>query len=136
MGLPISILENILHNITSKPGMPAIIDDYIIQIGDELVTIKELIDFWKVGHEKLKKVTASINEAVAITEKHLGGKLAKEDKRESEKERVQEDKGVEELQKETDRGKGTDLSMLREEDKNTSVSPCRRKGRKLPESES
>lgn len=73
MGLPISILENILHNTTSKPGMPAIIDDYIIQIGDELVTIKELIDFWKVGHEKLKRATASMNEAIAITEKYLGG---------------------------------------------------------------
>lgn len=136
MGLPISILENILHNTTSKPGMPAIIDDYIIQIGDELVTIKELIDFWKVGHEKLKRATASMNEAIAITEKYLGGNVAKENKRKSEEERVQEDKGVEELQKETNRGKGTDLSVLWEEDKDTSVPPRGRKRRKLPKSES
>lgn len=71
--LPITMLESILHNTASKPGMPAIIDDYIIQIGDELVTIKELIDFWKVGHEKLKKATTVLDEAIAITEKHLGG---------------------------------------------------------------
>lgn len=73
MSLPLSYLENVLHNTVSKPGMPAIIDDYIIQIGDELVTIKELITFWKVGHDKLKKATASMNEAIAITEKYLGG---------------------------------------------------------------
>lgn len=70
MGLPITVLENILHNETVKP---AITDGYIIQIGDELVTIDELITFWKVGHDRLKNATASINEAITITEKYLGG---------------------------------------------------------------
>ena len=73
MRLPISYLENVLHNTVSKPGIPAIIDDYIIQIGDELVTIKELIDFWKVGHEKLKSASTVLDEVIAITEKHFGG---------------------------------------------------------------
>ena len=66
MGLPITVLENILHNTASKPGMPEIIDDYIVQIDDELVTIKELIDFWKVGHKKIQSV-------LEITKKYTGG---------------------------------------------------------------
>ena len=76
MGLPISYLENVLHSTSSKPGMPAIIDDYIIQIGDELVTIKELIDFWKVGHKKIQSV-------LDITKKYLGGNSERKPEEES-----------------------------------------------------
>jgi len=61
MGYPISLLENILHNTASKPGMPAIIDDYIIQIGNELVTIKDLIDFWIEGHAIMKEIEKECN---------------------------------------------------------------------------
>lgn len=83
MGLPISILESILHNVSSKSDMPAIIDDYLIQIDDESVTIKELVEFWKVGHEKLKSATAVLDEAIAIAEKHLGGNSERSTEKES-----------------------------------------------------
>ncbi len=52
------------------------------------------------------------------------------------KEPVPSDKGMEKLPQETDRGKGTDLSVLRKKDKNSSTAPRRRKSGKLPESES
>lgn len=56
MGLPITLLENILHNETVKPGMPKIHDDYIIELNNsELVTIKDLCDFWIEGHKGANK---------------------------------------------------------------------------------
>lgn len=62
MGLPISILENILHNKAVKPGMPAIIDDYNIELKTgEIVTIKELIDFWIEGHKAIKEIEKECN---------------------------------------------------------------------------
>lgn len=90
MGLPITVLENILHTV--KPVMPA--DDYIIQIEDKPVTINELIDFWKVGHEKLKKATASMNEALTITEKYLGGNSERSTEKEK---KLSSEQKVEEL---------------------------------------
>jgi len=59
MSLPISYLENVLHNAS----MPTIGDNYIIQIGDEFVTIKELIDFWVKGHKKILETAKIINDA-------------------------------------------------------------------------
>ena len=62
MGLPITVLENILHNETVKPGMPAIIDDYNIQLKTgEIVTIKDLIDFWIEGHAIMKEIEKECN---------------------------------------------------------------------------
>ena len=54
----------------------------------------------------------------------------------SKEEPVSADKGVENIQKETDRGTGSDLSELWEEDEASSMPPRRRKRRKLSESES
>lgn len=59
-----------------------------------------------------------------------------QEQRQSKEEPVQADKGVENLQKETNRGKGSDLSVLREEDETSSMPPRRRKRRKLSEPES
>lgn len=53
----------------------------------------------------------------------------------SKEEPVQADEGVENIQKETNRGKGSDLSELWEEDEASSMPPRRRKRRKLSESE-
>lgn len=116
MGLPISILENILHNETVKPGMPAIIDDYNIELKTgEIVTIKELIDFWIEGHKAAEEVS----------------KIVEENKRKSSEVGLQKDKGMERLQKENDRGEGTELPKLREENKDSSTSPRRQQRRKL-----
>lgn len=57
-------------------------------------------------------------------------------KGQSKEKSVQADKGVENIQKETDRGTGSDLSELWEEDEASSMPPRRRKRRKLSESES
>lgn len=118
MGLPISILENILHNTTSKSAMPAIIDDYNIE--GETVTIKELIDFWIEGHKAAEEVS----------------KIVEENKRKSREVRLQKDKGMERVPQENNRGEGTELPKLREEDKDTSTSPRRQQRRKLPKSKS
>lgn len=121
MSLPISILENILHNETIKPGMPAIIDDYNIELKTgEIVTIIELIDFWIEGHKAAEEVS----------------KIVEENKRKSSEVGLQKDKGVETLQKENNRGEGTELSKLREENKSPSTSPRRQQRRKLPKSKS
>lgn len=116
MSLPISFLESVLHNTTSKPGMPAIIDDYNIELKTgEIVTIKELIDFWIEGHKAAEEVS----------------KIVEENKRKSREVRLQKDKGMEIIPKKTDRGKGTDMPVLREEDKDTSVPSRRQQRRKL-----
>lgn len=121
MGLPISILENILHNTTSKSAMPAIIDDYNIELKTgEIVTIKELIDFWIEGHKAAEEVS----------------KIVEENKRKSSEVGLQKDKGMERVPEENNRGEGTELPKLREEDKDTSTSPRRQQRRKLPKSKS
>ena len=118
MSLPISFLESVLHNTTSKPDMPAIIDDYNIE--GETVTIKELIDFWIEGHKAAEEVS----------------KIVEENKRKSSEVRLQKDKGMEIIPKKTDRGKGTDMPVLREEAKDTSVPSRRQQRRKLPKPKS
>ena len=59
-----------------------------------------------------------------------------EKEREREKKPVPPDERVETVQDETNRGKGSDLSVLRKKDKNTSTASRRRKPGKLSESES
>lgn len=59
-----------------------------------------------------------------------------QEQRQRKEEPVQADKGMEGVQKETNRGKGSDLSELWEEDEATSMPPRRRKRRKLSEPES
>ena len=60
--MPISYLENVLHNTASKPDIPAIIDDYNIELKTgETVTIKELIDFWIEGHNVMKEIEKECN---------------------------------------------------------------------------
>jgi len=59
-----------------------------------------------------------------------------QEQREPKEESVPADKGMEKLPQETDRGTGSDLSELWEEDEASSMPPRRRKRRKLPESES
>lgn len=58
------------------------------------------------------------------------------EQRKSKKESVPADKGMEKLPQETDRGAGSDLSELWEEDEASSVPPRRRKRRKLSKPES
>lgn len=71
MGLPTSYLESILHNYQSKPGSPRIHDDYIIELENgELITIKDLCDFWIEGHKKLFDATKKVNNAQEIMQKH------------------------------------------------------------------
>lgn len=118
ISMPISYLENVLHNTTSKPEMPAVIDDY--NIGGETVTIKELIDFWIEGHKAAEEVS----------------KIVEENKRKSREVRLQKDKGMERLQKEDNRGERAELSKLRKEDKDSSTSPRRQQRRKLSEPKS
>lgn len=73
MGLPISYLENVLHNYQSKPGLPKIHDDCIIELNNgEIVTIKDLCDFWIEGHKKLDNATKAIESAKTIIEKSKG----------------------------------------------------------------
>ena len=115
ISMPISYLENVLHNTASKPE---IIDDYNIE--GENVTIKELIDFWIEGHKAAEEVS----------------KIVEENKRKSSEVGLQKDKGVERLQRENNRGEGTELPMLWEENKNPSTSSRRQQRRKLPKSKS
>lgn len=116
MSLPISFLESVLHSTTNKPGMPAIIDDYNIELKTgEIVTIKDLIDFWIEGHKAAEEVS----------------KIVEENKRKSSEVGLQEDKGMERVPQENNRGEGTELSELREENKDTSASPRRQQRRKL-----
>ena len=110
ISMPISYLENVLHNTASKP---AIVDNYNIE--GETVTIKELIDFWIEGHRAAEEVS----------------KIVEENKRKSSEVGLQKDKGMERLQEENDRGEGAELPMLREENKDTSTSPRRQQRRKL-----
>lgn len=99
-----------------KPSIPAIIDDYSIELKTgEIVTIKELIDFWIEGHKAAEDVS----------------KIVEENKRKSSEVGLQKDKGMERLQKENNRGERTELPKLREEDKDTSTSPRRQQRRKL-----
>lgn len=115
ISMPISYLENVLHNTASKP---AIVDNYNIE--GETVTIKELIDFWIEGHRAAEEVA----------------KIVEENKRESSEIEVQKDKNLERVPKKVDRGEGTELPKLREENKDTSTSPRRQQRRKLPKSKS
>ena len=114
ISMPISYLENVLHNTTSKPEIPA------YNIEGETVTIKELIDFWIEGHKAAEEVS----------------KIVEENKRKSREVRLQKDKGMERVPQENNRGEGTELPKLREEDKDTSTSPRRQQRRKLPKSKS
>lgn len=79
---------------------------YIVEIDGELHTLSELVDFWKEKHEESRK---------------------------QRKGKVSENKGVEGVQKKTDTGKGSDLSVLREEDKASALPSRRRKRGKLSE---
>lgn len=115
ISMPISYLENVLHNTVSKP---AVIDDYNIE--GETVTIKELIDFWIEGHKAAEEVA----------------KIVEENKRESSEVGLQKNKRVERVPQENNRGERAELSKLREEDKNPSTSPRRQQRRKLPKSKS
>lgn len=80
---------------------------YIVEIDGELHTLSELVEFWKEKHE--------------------------ESNRKQRKGKVSENKGVEGVQKKTDTGKGSDLSVLREEDKASALPSRRRKRGKLSE---
>lgn len=82
--------------------------------------IKYLIDFWIEGHKAAEGVS----------------KIVEENKRKSSEVGLQKDKGVERLQEKNNRGEGTELPMLREENKNHSTSPRRQQRRKLPKSKS
>lgn len=67
MGLPISILENVLHNCQSKPKID---DNYIIELNNgELVTIKDLCGFWIEGHKKIFDATKIIEDAKEVMKK-------------------------------------------------------------------
>ncbi len=79
---------------------------YIVEIDGELHTLSELVDFWRENHEESRK---------------------------QRKGKVSENKGVEKLPKKTDTGKGSGLSVLREEDKASALSSRRRKRGKLSE---
>lgn len=59
-----------------------------------------------------------------------------ENQGQSKEESVPADKGMEKLPQETDRGTGSDLSVLQEEDETSSVPPRGRKRRKLSKPES
>ena len=71
-----------------------------------------------------------------VTQEAIEKEEKDEKERESKEDSVSSDKGMEKLPQETDRGKGSDLSVLRKKDKTTSVPSRGRKRRKLPESES
>ena len=121
MSLPISFLESVLHSTTNKHGMPTIIDDYNIELKTgEIVTIKDLIDFWIEGHAAAEDVS----------------KIVEENKRKSSEVGLQKDKGVERVPQENNRGERAELPKLREEDKDSSTSPRRQQRRKLPKSKS
>lgn len=63
-----------------------------------------------------------------ITQESIEKEMEKDEKEgESRKDEVPPVKPVEELPQETDRGTGSDLSVLRKKDKNTSTAPRRRK---------
>lgn len=91
IGLPTSYLESILHNYQSKPGMPKITDDYIIELNNgELVTIKDLCDFWIEGHKKLDTATKIISDAKEI--------MRKSERKSKEEKKLQTEQKVEGLQ--------------------------------------
>lgn len=79
---------------------------YIVEIDGELHTLSELVEFWRKNHEESRK---------------------------QRKGKVSENKGVEGVQKKTDTGKGSDLSVLREENKTSALPSLRRKRGKLSE---
>ena len=81
---------------------------YIVEIDGELHTLSELVDFWKEKHNE-------------------------ESNRKQRKGTVPQKQGVEGVQKKTDTGKGSDLSVLREEDKASALPSRRRKRGKLSE---
>lgn len=79
--------------------------------------------------ESIKKKIESDRQLEEVT-------IEDKEQREPKEESVPADKGMESIQKETNRGKGSDLSELWEEDEASSVPPRRRKRRKLSEPES
>lgn len=80
---------------------------YIVEIDGELHTLSELVEFWKEKHN--------------------------EESRKQRKGKVPPKQGVEGVQKKSDTEKGSDLSVLREEDKTSALPPRRRKRGKLSE---
>lgn len=112
MGLPISILENILHNKAEAE---------IIKLSNgDLVTIEDLKNFWIEGHKAAEEVS----------------KIVEENKRKSSEVGLQKDEGVERLSETTNQRKRPDLPKLREKDKDTSMPSRGRKRGKLSKSES
>lgn len=79
---------------------------YIVEIDGELHTLSELVDFWRKNHEESRK---------------------------QRKGKVPPKQDVEGVQKKTDTGKRPDLSVLREEDKDSALPSRRRKRGKLSE---
>ena len=55
MSMPISYLENVLHNTTSKPDFPLITDDYLVEVKPgSLVKLIDLVTFWNANHDIIK----------------------------------------------------------------------------------
>lgn len=72
-----------------------------------------------------------------ITQESIEKEMEKDEKEgESRKDEVPPDERVEAVQEANNRGTGSDLSVLRKKDKNTSAASRRRKPGKLPESKS
>jgi len=89
MGYPLSILENMLHN-SSQPDS--------ITIGEDTITIQQLIDFWIEGHKKLSGVTKFLKDAKIIMEKKDGQQEKSNEGSKGQKE-LQTEQQVERLQK-------------------------------------
>lgn len=84
MGLPITVLENILHNGIVKPAnpvnptMPSTSTDSIELKTGEIVTVEDLCDFWIEGHKKILETTKIINDAKELMQSERKSKEEKE----------------------------------------------------------
>ena len=80
MGLPITVLENILHNGIVKPAnpvnptMPSTATDSIELKTGEIVTVEDLCDFWIEGHKKILETTKIINDAKELMSERIAEK--------------------------------------------------------------
>ncbi len=110
MSLPITYLESVLKDNTNIIYLE--LDGKI-----KTFTVDELAEAYTNLYNKTKKLLETVNNG--------------ENKRKSSEVRLQKDKGMESLQKENNRGEGTELPKLREENKNPSTSPRRQQRRKL-----
>lgn len=71
MGLPITMLENMLHNTASKPGFPLITDDYLVEVKPgNLVKLIDLVTFWNANHATIE-VEDKKDDRVTKEEKEL-----------------------------------------------------------------